>query len=112
MSNEKLDLIEEEFEDFEIVDLTDEDGNVMQFYLVDIREFKGKNYAFLLPAEEIEGDDMDAVSIFELSGDDESGILLPVEDEKLLDELYVDFMADYDPETAGYESNDALAPNS
>ena len=107
MSNENLDLVEE-FEDFEIIDLTDEDGKVTQFYLVDIREFKGKNYAFLLPAEEIEGDDMDAVSIFELSGDDESGILLPVEDEQLLDELFVDFMSDYDPETAGYEAQDVL----
>ena len=106
MSENKVDLIEEEYEELELIELTDEDGNVTEFYLVDIREYKGKNYAFLLPAEEIEGDDMDAVSIFELSGDDESGILLPIEDEKLLDELFVDFMADYDPETAGYEADE------
>ena len=104
MNNEK-EVLTEEFEDFEIVDLTDEDGNVTQFYLVDVRDYKGKNYAFLLPAEEIEGDDMDAVSIFEMSGDDESGILLPIDDENLLNELYLDFMSDYDPETEGYEAD-------
>ena len=106
MSEKNVDLIEEEYEELEVIELTDEEGNVTEFYLVDIREYKGKNYAFLLPAEEIEGDDMDAVSIYELSGDDESGILLPIEDEKLLDELFVDFMADYDPETAGYEADE------
>ena len=108
MSEKNVDLIEEEYEELEVIELTDEEGNVTEFYLVDIREYKGKNYAFLLPAEEIEGDDMDAVSIYELSGDDESGILLPIEDEKLLDELFVDFMADYDPETAGYESDELV----
>ena len=108
MSDRKVDLVEEEYEELEVIELTDEEGNVTEFYLVDIRDYKGKNYAFLLPAEEIEGDDMDAVSIYELSGDDESGILLPIEDEKLLDELFVDFMSDYDPETAGYESDELV----
>ena len=108
MSDKNLDLIEEEYEELEVIELTDEEGNVTEFYLVDIRDYKGKNYAFLLPAEEIEGDDMDAVSIYELSGDDESGILLPIDDEKLLDELFVDFMSDYDPETAGYESDELV----
>ena len=100
---------QEEYEELEIIDIVDEDGNTTQFYLVDVRDYKGKNYAFLLPAEEIEGDDMDAVAIFELSGDDESGILLPIDDEELLNELYVDFMSDYDPETAGYEADENLA---
>ena len=94
--------------ELELIELTDEDGNVTEFYLVDIREYKGKNYAFLLPAEEIEGDDMDAVSIFELSGDDESGILLPIEDEELLDRIFAQFEMEYYAEYA--DENEEL-PN-
>lgn len=105
MDLEKEELVDDEFE---IIELTDEEGNVTQFYLIDVREYKKSNYAFLLPAEEIEGDDLDSVSIYEISGDDESGILLPIDDEALLEELYDDFMKDYDPEYAGYESNEVL----
>ena len=87
----------EEDDGFEIIDVADENGNVTQYYLVDIRDYKGKQYAFLVPAEEID-EDADAVSIFEISGDDESGILLPLDDDTLMEELFADFMADYDPE--------------
>ena len=53
--------------------------------------------ATLADAEEID-EDADAVSIFEISGDDESGLLLPLDDDTLIEELFADFMADYDPE--------------
>ena len=103
MSDKDILTNQEEYDEYEIVEITDEDGNVTQCYLVDVRDYKGVNYAFLRPAEEVEGEDFDAVSIYEISGDDESGILLPVENEALLEEIYADFMKDYDPEYPEYD---------
>ena len=93
--------------DEDIVELTTEDGKRLKFYFVGTIEYKGKNYSAFEPAEQIDGIEDDDLIIFELSGDDEeTADLLPIEDEKLLDELFVDFMADYDPETAGYEADE------
>ena len=80
----------EGFED--IVELTTEDGKKLKFYFVGTIEYKGKNYSACEPAEEIDGIEDDDLVIFELSGDDEeTADLLPVEDEKLLDEVFEEF---------------------
>lgn len=80
-----------EFED-EIVELTTDDGKKLKFFFVGTIEYKGKNYSAFEPAEEIEGISEDDLIIFELSGDDEeTADLLPVEDEKLLDEVFEEF---------------------
>lgn len=94
MDNEKLNENIENEEDSNIVELVDENGNATQFFLIETREYKGKPYAILSPAEEVEGLDEDTVLIFEISGDDESGLLLPIEDEVLIEEIYNEFMAD------------------
>ena len=76
----------------DIVELTTEDGKKLKFYFVGTIEYKGKNYSAFEPAEEIEGISEDDLIIFELSGDDEeTADLLPVEDEKLLDEVFEEF---------------------
>ena len=76
----------------DIVELTTEDGKKLKFYFVGTIEYKGKNYSAFEPAEEIEGIEEDDLVIFELSGDDEeTADLLPVEDEKLLDEVFEEF---------------------
>lgn len=80
----------EGFED--IVELTTEDGKKLKFYFVGTIEYKGKNYSAFEPAEEIDGIEDDDLVIFELSGDDEeTADLLPIEDEKLLDEVFEEF---------------------
>jgi hypothetical protein len=80
-----------EWED-DIVELTADDGKKLKFFFVGTIEYKGKNYSAFEPAEEIEGISEDDLIIFELSGDDEeTADLLPIEDEKLLDEVFEEF---------------------
>ena len=79
-------------EDEDIVELVTDDGKKLKFYFVGTIEYKGKNYSAFEPAEEIEGMEDDDLVIFELAGDDEeTADLLPVEDEKLLDEVFEEF---------------------
>ncbi|MDY6368038.1 MAG: Holliday junction resolvase RuvX [Clostridia bacterium] len=83
----------------DIVELTADDGRKLKFYFVGTIEYKGKNYSAFEPAEEIEGISEDDLVIFELSGDDEeSAELLPIEDEKLLDEVFEEFCKALDEE--------------
>ena len=78
--------------DEDIVELTTEDGKKLKFYFVGTIEYKGKNYSAFEPAEQIDGIEDDDLIIFELAGDDEkTADLLPVEDEKLLDEVFEEF---------------------
>ncbi len=78
--------------DDEIVELTTDDGKKLKFYFVGTIEYKGKNYSAFEPAEQIDGIEDDDLVIFELNGDDEETCdLLPVEDEKLLDEVFEEF---------------------
>ena len=76
----------------DIVELTTEDGKKLKFYFVGTIEYKGKNYSAFEPAEQIDGIEDDDLIIFEVSGDDEeTADLLPVEDDKLLDEVFEEF---------------------
>ena len=76
----------------DIVELTTDDGKELKFYFVGTIEYKGKNYSAFEPAEQIDGIEDDDLVIFELAGDDEeTADLLPVEDEKLLDEVFEEF---------------------
>ena len=76
----------------DIVELTTDDGKKLKFYFVVTIEYKGKNYSAFEPAEQIDGIEDDDLVIFELAGDDEeTADLLPVEDEKLLDEVFEEF---------------------
>ena len=79
-------------EDEDIAILTTDDGKKLKFYFVGTIEYKGKNYSAFEPAEAIDGIEDDDLVIFELAGDDEeTADLLPVEDEKLLDEVFEEF---------------------
>lgn len=83
----------------DIVELTTDDGRKLKFYFVGTIEYKGKNYSAFEPAEEMEGVSEDDLIIFELSGDDEeTADLLPIEDEKLLDEVFEEFCKALDEE--------------
>lgn len=79
-------------EDEDIVELTTDEGKKLKFYFVGTIEYKGKNYSAFEPAEQIDGIDDDDLIIFELSGDDEeTAELLPIEDERLLNEVFEEF---------------------
>ena len=76
----------------EIVELTTDDGRKLKFFFVGTIEYKEKFYSAFEPAEEIEGMSEDDLVIFEVTGDDEEPAdLLPVEDEKLLEEVFEEF---------------------
>lgn len=79
-------------EDSSLIELLDEDGNTVNFRLVDVMEYKGKKYCFLLPAEEVEGFDEGEVLIFELN--EETQTLETIDDDALVDEVFEAFLAE------------------
>lgn len=71
-------------DEFETIELEDENGEKTQFELLDIIEYRGKDYIAALPP-----DDDSTVIIMEMeeAGDDEQRFL-PVEDERLVQKIY------------------------
>ncbi len=95
---------EHEFDE-DIVELTTDDGKKLKFYFVGTIEYKGKNYSAFEPAELIEGLSEEDLVIFELAGDDEeTADLLPIDDEKLLDEVFEEFCRVLDEEEMAEEA--------
>lgn len=91
LDNEELDSVEGMLnEDDGILELTDEDGNVVRFEMMDFIDYDDRSFVVLLP-EMVEGDEEpdNTVIIFEVepSGEDEE-IYKPVEDEKTLTAVY------------------------
>ncbi len=70
----------------QIIELVDDSGDVIKFKLLDVTEYKDQKYTLLLPAEPNEEIAEDEVVIFRLNEDEE--VLEPIEDEKLLNEVY------------------------
>ena len=76
---------EEEQEETEILTLTDENGNDVDFEYLDCMEYQGKEYLVLMPADEAETQ----IVILEVEPvDDENENYLAVEDEAVLDAVY------------------------
>ena len=84
MANEEL-LNEEEIS---ILSLTDEEGNEVEFELIDSGDFEGKEYLILRPPEE----EASEVGILEVEPHkDGSESYLTVDDERVLNEVFADF---------------------
>ena len=89
MSEETKDLIAEEEMETGII-LTDEDGNEVEFDLLDSVEYEGKTYLVMLPADD--NDDGNVIIMLLEEGEtEEDDTLLTVTDEKVLDEVYAIF---------------------
>lgn len=69
-----------------IIELVDDNDNIVKFKLVDVTEYKGEKYAFLLPAEPNELVAEDEVAVFLYKEDEQ--ILAPIEDEDLMQEVF------------------------
>lgn len=78
--DEELDLEDE------VIELVDDEGKVIKFKLLDVTEYKGQKYTLLLAAEPNEEIAEDEVVIFRLNEEEE--VLEPIEDEKLLEEVF------------------------
>ena len=103
MIEEEL-LLEDEM-DSNVVELTDEDGNVAQFEYLDTVEHKGESYVVFMAVEEDTEEDEEEegeVVILQIAQDDEGeDIYVTVEDDELVQEVFEKFM-----ESLGAEDED------
>ena len=90
--DEELDLEEE------VIELVDDEGKVIKFKLLDVTEYKGEKYTLLLAAEPNEEIGEDEVVIFRLN--EEEAVLEPIEDEKLLEEVFEFYQEEVEAEEA------------
>ncbi len=95
--DEELDLQDE------VIELVDDDGNVIKFKLLDVTEYKGEKYTLLLAAEPNEEIGEDEVVIFRLNEEEE--VLEPIEDEKLLEEVFEFYQQEVEAEDYDGEEN-------
>lgn len=80
-------------EDSDIIQLVNEDGDTVNFYHVATIELDKKWFVVFQPAEELEDVDEEEVAIFELqTGDDGEDVFVPIEDDKLLDRVYDEYI--------------------
>ncbi|MDD4080676.1 MAG: DUF1292 domain-containing protein [Eubacteriales bacterium] len=104
-------MIEEEMlfeddEDSNLVELTDEDGNVAQFEYLDTLEHKGESYVVFMAVQDDEEDEDEdeegEVVILKIAQDDKGeDIYVTVEDEDIVQEVFDMFM-----ENLGAEDED------
>ena len=88
---ENNEILEEE--EVSILTLTDENGVDTDFEYLDVIEYQGKEYLFLLPADEEENTE---VVIFEIQPvDEENENYLAVEDDAVLNAVYDLFKEKY-----------------
>ena len=92
MSNEK-EIYEEEDRIFE---LEADDGTVEKLYHIATIEYRGEMYCCFQKAEPECEEEEDEVIIFALKGEGDDAVLLPLEDESLMDEVFAEFCHQYE----------------
>ena len=99
------DIMKEEnnnYDEDNIVELVDEEGNTLSFEHLLTFEYKGEWYIALTPAleaeeaEEDEDDSGDEVVIYHLVGGEEDEQLETIDDDALLDEVFAEFCNQYE----------------
>ena len=85
MADEIKQNIPEE-EEASIIVLEDDLGNEVEFEYLDVIEYEGVEYLFLIPADEEDGDDVVILKITSI--DDETESFEGIEDEELLNTLF------------------------
>ena len=78
-----------EEEDASIIVLEDDLGNEVEFEYLDVIEYEGVEYLYLIPADEEDGDDVVILKITSI--DDETETFEGIEDEELLETLFTEF---------------------
>ncbi|MGI6192320.1 MAG: DUF1292 domain-containing protein [Christensenellales bacterium] len=76
----------EELTNIQVIVMEDEDGNETEYQIADEFDFEGRHVIALCPPENA-SEDEDEVTFFFCDGDEEDFELLPVEDEKTVDQL-------------------------
>ncbi len=81
-------------EEERIIELTDDEGNSEKFLHIATIEYRGDMYCVFQKAEPETEEEEDEVAIFRL--DEGEGMLYPLEDEQLLDEVFAEFCNEYE----------------
>ena len=90
--NNNEDMNMEEYEP-EMVSLFDEDGNEVEFELLDVIDYEGDSYAVMLPPE-----DNEVVIMLLEELNDEEDVYAPVEDDETLTAVFEAFKEKYKDE--------------
>lgn len=94
---ENEELYEEDFdEESRIFELEADDGTIEKLYHIATIEYKGEKYCCFQKAEPETEEEEDEIIIFALKGEDDEAMLLPLEDEQLLDEVFAEFCHQYE----------------
>ena len=103
MENENCEIFDEE----DIITLQDEQGNPIKFIEVACVEYEEEFYVLLSPAEEVEGIGEDEVIICKLEDqDDETQLIVPVEDEELMQKVFDEYLRTADECGCGCDCDD------
>ena len=97
-----------EYEEDNIIELIDDEGNTLRYEHLMTFEYKGEWYVALAPeaeAEEADDEEGEEVAIYRITGSEEDERLEPIEDEALLDEVFAEFCAQYED----FEDSDEAA---
>ena len=86
----------EEYEELNIIELEDGEGNVEKFAHIATIEYKGNMYCCFQFAEPETEEEEDEIIIFRLQGEGEDARLFEIEDEAELDEVFAEFCAQYE----------------
>ncbi len=114
LSEKRSNAMKEERNDYDddnIVEIVDEEGNTYRYEHLMTFEYQGEWYCAFTPASEPaeaaddgeDDDEAEDVVIFRIAGSEDDETLEPVEDEALLDEVFKEFMTRYDEEAEDSE---------
>ena len=92
----KEELLEEEYEEENILEAEDEDGNIIKLLFIDEVVYKGRKYCCFQKADPEPEEGADLIAIYELVGEGEDMQFLIVEDDQLLDEVFAEFCNQYE----------------
>ncbi|HHW30238.1 MAG TPA: DUF1292 domain-containing protein [Clostridiaceae bacterium] len=82
----------------DVVVLVDENGQEIEFQHIDTIEMNGNEYVVLVPAEEVEADEEEVIILKVEQDEKGEDILVSVEDEEELDEVFEEFKMRMDNE--------------
>ena len=105
MKQEEMNEVLDEEE--RIIELEDEEGNVEKFLHIGTIEYRGEWYCFFQKAEPETEEEEDEVIIFALQGEGDDAMLMPIEDETLLDEVFEEFCRQYEEFEEEVDEEDA-----
>ena len=91
-----IEKMNEEYEELNVIELEDGEGNIEKFAHIATIEYKGKMYCCFQFAEPETEEEEDEIIIFRLQGEGDDARLFEIEDEAELDEVFAEFCAQYE----------------